>query len=68
MEFPAPTTKALYTTAVGFDPKAAPVPYILEGRRGEKTRNVELFDVNSRAHLDAEITKLALCVYRKECP
>src|SRR5262245_20017696 len=38
---PRTDNEALYTTSIGFDPKAAPIPYILEGRKGEKTRNVE---------------------------
>lgn len=53
---PRTDNEALYTTAIGFDPKEAPVPYILEGRRGEKTRNAEMFDANSRARLDSEVT------------
>lgn len=62
---PRTDNEALYTTAIGFDPKAAPIPYILEGRKGEKTRNVEVFDINSRARLDAEITKRALAFINK---
>ena len=54
---PRTDNEAMYTTSPGFDPKAAPIPYILEGRKGEPTHNVEIFDVNSRARLDAEVTK-----------
>ena len=57
---PRTDNEAMYTTSMGFDPKAAPVPYILEGRKGEKTRNVEVFDLDSRARLDTEITKRTL--------
>jgi arylsulfatase len=57
---PRTDNEALYTTGIGYDPKAAPIPYILEGRKGEKTRNVEVFDVKSRARLDAEVTKRTL--------
>lgn len=62
---PRTDNEALYTTAIGFDPTAAPVPYILEGRKGEKTHNVEVFDVNSRARLDSEITKRTLAFIEK---
>lgn len=62
---PRTSNEALYTTSIGFDPKIAPTPYILEGRRGEKTHNVEVFDVNSRARIDAEITKRSLAFIEK---
>src|SRR5262249_27176744 len=45
---PHSTSVSPWTTAVGFDPKVAPIPYILEGRKGEKTRNVEVYDLKSR--------------------
>src|SRR4029434_3152915 len=56
---------AFYTSAIGFDPQAAATPYILEGRRGEKTRNVEVFDLASRARLDAEITRRPMAFIEK---
>ena len=63
---PRTDNEALYTTSVGFDSKAAPIPYILEGRKGDTTRNVEVFDINSRARLDAEITKRTLAFINKQ--
>lgn len=57
--------EAMHTTGMGFDPTAAPTPYILEGRRGEKTRNVEVFDLVSRAKIDAEITRRAIAFIEK---
>ena len=62
---PRTDNEALYTTAIGFDSKAAPIPHILEGRKGEKTRDVEVFDINSRARLDSEITKRTLAFIEK---
>ena len=35
---PNSTSVSPWTSAAGFDPKVAPVPHILEGRKGEKTR------------------------------
>ena len=63
---PRTDNEAMYTTSLGFDPSVAPVPYILEGRKGEKTHNVEVFDLNSRARLDTEITKRTLAFIQKE--
>ena len=62
----APRCAAMGMQVLVFDPKVAPVPYILEGRKGEKTRNVEVFDLNSRSRLDTEITKRTLAFIQKE--
>lgn len=62
---PRTSNEAFYTTSSGYDPTIAPVPHILEGRRGEKTHNVEVFDLNSRARLDTEITKRSLAFIEK---
>lgn len=57
---PNSTSVAPWTSRDGFDPAVAPIPYILEGRRGEKTRNVEVYDLKSRRQIDAEITRRAI--------
>jgi arylsulfatase len=54
---PHSTSVTPWTTAPGFDPKVAPVPYILEGRSGEKTRNVEVYDLKARRLIETEITR-----------
>src|SRR5262249_7825400 len=54
---PHSTSVTPWTTAPGFDPKVAPVPYILEGRRGAKTTNVEVYDLKARRLIDTEITR-----------
>lgn len=57
---PNSTSVAPWTTLPGFDPQVAPTPHILEGRRGEKTRNVEVYDLKSRRLIEAEITRRAI--------
>lgn len=54
---PNSTSVTPWTTAVGFDPKVAPVPYILEGKKGEKTKQVEVYDLKARRQIDSEITR-----------
>jgi arylsulfatase len=54
---PNSTSVSPWTAAVGFDPKVAPTPYILEGRKGEKTRKVEVYDLKARRQIDSEITR-----------
>src|SRR6266849_2349601 len=40
---PNTTSVSLWPSAVGFDPKIAPVPHIMEGKRGEKTRKLGVY-------------------------
>ena len=39
-----------------FDPKMAHLEQVMEGRRGEKSRNVEVYDAEARREIDTEIT------------
>ena len=54
---PNSTSVAPWTSATGYDPQIAPLPHILEGRKGEKTRNVEVYDLKARRRIDTEITR-----------
>jgi len=42
------------TTLPGFDPATTPVPYIWEGKTGEPSKKVKVFDLDSRRTLDRE--------------
>jgi arylsulfatase A-like enzyme len=57
---PNSTSVAPWPSRTGFDPKVAPLPYILEGKKREPTRNVEPYDLKSRRQIDAEITRRAI--------
>jgi arylsulfatase len=62
---PNSTSVSPWTSATGFDPQVAATPYILAGRRGEKTRNVEVYDLKSRRQIDSEITRRAIDFIRR---
>lgn len=62
---PNSTSVSPWTSSVGFDPKVAPVPYILEGKKGEKTRNVQEYDLKARRLIDAEITRRTIEFMKK---
>ncbi|MBC7818104.1 MAG: sulfatase-like hydrolase/transferase, partial [Planctomycetaceae bacterium] len=57
---PNSTSVAPWPSLTGFDPAVAPTPHILEGRKGEKTRNVEVYDLKVRRQIDSEITRRAI--------
>lgn len=54
---PNSTSVSPWTSSTGFDPAVAPVPHILEGRKGEPTRKVEVYDLKSRRLIDTEVTR-----------
>ncbi|MGH8611573.1 MAG: sulfatase-like hydrolase/transferase, partial [Gammaproteobacteria bacterium] len=39
-----------------FDPKMAQLEQVMEGRRGEKSRNVKVYDAEARREIDLEVT------------
>lgn len=63
---PNSTSVSPWTSSVGFDPKVAPIPYILEGRKGEKTRQVEVYDLKSRRLIETEITRRTIDFIKRQ--
>lgn len=59
------TDESLWTSGAEFDPALAPTPHILEGRRGEKTRTVEVYDQNARRRIDTEVTRRTIDFIRR---
>ncbi len=63
---PNSTSVSPWTAAVGFDPRVAPVPHILEGRKGEKTRSLEVYDLKTRRLIDTEITRRTVAFIKRQ--
>ncbi|MBI3468046.1 MAG: sulfatase-like hydrolase/transferase [Planctomycetes bacterium] len=57
---PNSTSVSPWTSSVGFDPQVAPTPHILESRRGEKPRKLEVYDLKMRRLIETEITRRAI--------
>ena len=53
---PRTSTESLFTTAHKYDSDVVGLPYIMEGNRGGGSRNVKVFDRDSRRCIDGEIT------------
>lgn len=49
-----------------WDPQVAPPEYIMEGRKGEKSRNVKIYDEEQRRLIDAELTRRAVDFMRRQ--
>jgi arylsulfatase len=57
---PRTTDEALWPGSPGYSAAVMPPEQIMEGRKGEKSRAVRVYDVEQRRLMDAEITKRAI--------
>ncbi len=53
---PNSSDESIWPQEPNFDPKFAHYEYVMEGRRGEKTQNVKLYDAEARREIDDEVT------------
>src|SRR5271166_1022494 len=53
---PNSSDEALWPYDPDFDPAVAHFEYVMEGRRGEQTRKVKLYDNEARREIDGEVT------------
>lgn len=49
---PRTTNETQFMTAVGFDPEEVEIPYIMEGKEGEESKNVVVYDLEQRRLID----------------
>lgn len=52
---PRTTDESQFTSTTGFDPSVVDLPYIMEGRCGEPSRQVEVYELESRRAIDEEL-------------
>jgi len=57
---PRTTDESQFTSTVGFDPSVADIPHIMQGRAGEESRNVKVYDLDMRRGIDEELVNKAL--------
>jgi arylsulfatase A-like enzyme len=57
---PNSTSVSPWPDLVEFDPSVAPTPYFYEGRKGEVSRKLEVYDLKARRQIDGEITRRAI--------
>jgi arylsulfatase len=54
---PNSSDESLWTQQEDFDPTAAHLEYVMEGRRGEESRKLKLYDVEARREIDSELVE-----------
>ena len=52
---PRTSGESLFTSSPGYDPEIVPLPYVMEGRKGEPARNVQVYDLEMRRRIDSEL-------------
>jgi len=52
---PRTTDESQFTSTIGFDASVVDLPYIMEGRCGEPSRQVKVYDLESRRAIDEEL-------------
>ena len=54
---PRTTNESMFMEAVGFDPEVVEPPYVMEGTKGQPAVKRELYDLEMRRRIDAELTR-----------
>ncbi len=52
---PRTTNESMFTSTPGFDATVVDLPYVMEGRKGELARNLEIYDLEMRRRIDSEL-------------
>jgi arylsulfatase A-like enzyme len=63
---PRTTDEALWSTSVGYSPDIVPLEKIMEGKKGEKSRELIDYTIEQRRLIDAEITQRSISFINKQ--
>ncbi len=53
---PRTTNESMFTSSPGFDPEVVPLPYVMEGVKGQPAKNAHVYDLEARRRIDSELT------------
>jgi arylsulfatase A-like enzyme len=63
---PRTTDEALWPGSPGYSPAVMPPQQIMEGHKGEKSRDVKVYDIEQRRLMDAEITRRTIAFMERQ--
>jgi len=63
---PRTTDEAFWPGSAGYSPNIMPPEQIMEGRKGEKSRDVKVYDLEQRRLIDAEITRRSIAFMERQ--
>jgi arylsulfatase len=53
---PRTTNESMFTSSPGYDPEVVPLPYVMEGVKGQPAKNSHVYDLEARRRIDSELT------------
>lgn len=63
---PRTTNESMFTSTPGFDPEVVPLPYVMEGFRGKAAVDKDLYDLEMRRRIDAELVRRSCDFMRRQ--
>src|SRR3954471_22573174 len=63
---PRTTDEAMWPGSPGYSPSIMPPQQIMEGRKGEKSRELKVYDLEQRRLIDAEITRRTIAFIERQ--
>ena len=63
---PRTSNESMFTSTPGFDSTVVDLPYVMEGRKGEPARNLELYDLEMRRRIDSGLIARANDFMRRQ--
>jgi arylsulfatase len=63
---PRTTNESMFTSSPGYDADVVPLPYVMEGRKGRRARNVAIYDLPMRRRIDSDLTARARGFMRRQ--
>lgn len=63
---PRTTDEALWPGSAGYSPAVMPPEQLMEGRKGEKSRALKVYDIEQRRLIDAEITRRTIAFMERQ--
>ena len=63
---PRTTDESLWPSSSGWSPDIMPAEYTMEGRKGEKSRELKIYDAEQRRLIDAEITRRSIAFIERQ--
>lgn len=62
---PRTTDESQFTSTVGFDPTVVELPHIMEGKAGEPSRQVKVYDLEARRGIDEELVERSIAFMQR---
>ncbi len=63
---PRTSDESMWPSSTGYTPEVAPPEKIMEGKKGEKSQELETYDLEQRRLIDAEITRRSVNFIQRE--